>query len=153
MTAPAAPTATPPARGAGGQLDRRTVIAAAVILTVAIIGGVAIVAFGTREPSPAQVRKNHAELVNGPAQSIEPANSGAPPTNGGDRGGWEQLTMLALICTAIVGLGLVVFRGSKRSQAGRAAWRAAAATGVDGAVPRDPRFDPPVTPPAPPATT
>ena len=142
---PGAPQGRPRSGPAAGQLDRRAVIAAAVILAVAIVGGVTIVALKAREPSAAEIKRNNAEANDGPPSIIVAPNTGAKPQDGGDRGGWEQLTIFGLILASMVGLGFVVFLGSRRQRAGRAAWRAAAATGRDGAVPRDPRFDPPVS--------
>ena len=132
---PPQPSPRPRSRSASGQLDRRTIIASAALLTVAICGGIIWVA-ATADSGPRRDTQGQQQEDGGDKPHIiDRPNSGHAPTNPGDRGGWEQLSLLGLIVAAIVGLAVVVFRGGSRARAGRAAWKDAAASGRDGAVP------------------
>ena len=136
MTSPAAPPPTSTPAGAGarrttGEFDRRTLVISALVLFGAIaIGILAIAAFSDPgEPTPRapgeQVKPN----------ALERPNQGAAPQNPGDRGGWEQLAILGLIIVAVVVIAVVVFRGGgAKAKANRERWKAAGASGHDGAI-------------------
>jgi len=114
--------------------DRRTIIVAAVVLFVAIAGGVAAVAFRTDSgirQQPSTSSDAEGDVI---PRIIPRPDEGSAPKNAGDRGGWEQLAVFGLMMMAMAGIGLVIFRGGRSARAGRAAWRAAAASGHDGAV-------------------
>lgn len=152
MSGPPSPTSpagssAPPARPVGAvgaapgrssgrsdALDRRTVVLSAVLLVVAIVGGTALVAMladegPTRDPSALVTDEGAAR----PAIIPRP-NEGRAPEDPGDRGGWAQLGLLGLIVGSLVGITVVVVRGSGASRARRAAWLAAAESGHDGAL-------------------
>ena len=63
---------------------------------------------------------------------IERPNEGTGPQNPGDRGGWEQLLVLAMIIVSVVVIGLVVFRGGSKARANRERWKAAGRSGRSG---------------------
>ncbi len=103
-------------------------------MTVAIVGGVAIVAattdFGPRRDTQGQLPEDGGAKPH----IIERPNTGHAPENPGDRGGWEQLSLLGLIIAAVVVIIAVGVRGGgAKARAGREAWKAAAETGRDGA--------------------
>jgi len=120
-------------RSASSEIDRRTIIWSAVVLVGALLVGVIVVAVtydpGPTNPAPAQTGGAEAPRI------IPQPNSGTAPDDAGDRGGWEQLALMGLIMAALVGIGIVALRGpGSKARAGREAWKAAAATGRDGAV-------------------
>lgn len=125
---------TPRTPAAGGDTSRRTIIWSAVLLAVVIIGGVAVVA-ATSDVGPRRDTQGQLPEEGGAKPHIiERPNSGRAPENPGERGGWEQLSLLGLIMVAVVVIVTVAVRGGgKKARAGRAAWKAAAATGRDGA--------------------
>ncbi|KAA0235254.1 MAG: hypothetical protein EDR02_04770 [Actinobacteria bacterium] len=47
---------------------------------------------------------------------IPQPNSGSPPDHPGDRGGWQQLSLLALIVVAVAAIFLLVRRESRRKR-------------------------------------
>ena len=109
------------------------VVTAAVSLLGVILGGAILVATLSKQPTAAQQRRAHADAVSSTPRSIDQPNSGTAPKHPGDRGGWEQLTLLGLIVGAVAIGGFALWRGGGKAKAGREAWRAAAATGRDGA--------------------
>lgn len=132
MDAPATPTAKGPTkRSASSQIDPRTIWLSAAVLVGALLLGVILVAV-TYDPAPT----TEAPPAAGAAPHIVPKpNSGQAPTDAGDPGGWAQLALLGLLVVTMVGIGFVMMRSRSRSaKAGREAWKAAAATGQDGAV-------------------
>jgi hypothetical protein len=111
--------------------DRRTILWSGVLLFGVIIVGVAAAAIfaDPGEPNP-QTR-----AADRPPSIIVQPNSGKAPEDPGDRGGWEQLTLLGLIVLAVGGIATVVIRGGgAKAKANRQRWRDAAASGRDGAV-------------------
>ncbi|MGI8756606.1 MAG: hypothetical protein ACR2MB_12255 [Acidimicrobiales bacterium] len=126
---------------------RRTAFWAALLLAGAIVGGVVGVAVltdgsagGNRRDTQGQV----AEDGGAKPHIIERPNSGRAPKHPGDRGGWEQLALLALMTAAVVAIVVVAVRGGgARARAGRAAWRAAAESGRDGGGSAAPGGEPP----------
>jgi hypothetical protein len=120
-----------------GHVPRKTIwIAALVMIGLTGLGVIGVAAFapdngtGTRVDTNGQLAEQGGEKPH----IIELPNSGHAPRNDGDRGGWEQLTLLAMIVVALGGIAYMMVRSRGRAQAGRNAWRAAAATGRDGAV-------------------
>ena len=132
------PRPRPVDAAAEAAATRRTAIWAAVVLTVAIVGGVVAVATLTDGNAGGPRRDTQGQLTDaGEAKPhiIERPNSGTAPKNPGDRGGWEQLSLLALIVVVVGAIVVVAVRGGgAKARAGRAAWRAAARSGHDGAV-------------------
>jgi hypothetical protein len=132
----AAPAATRSSSGRDGSLDRRTVVLSAVLLAVAIVGGTALVAT-LADDGPARDPAEQLTDEAAPRPRIIPRpNEGRAPEEPGDRGGWAQLTLLGLIVVSLAGIAVVVVRGSGAARARRAEWRAAADSGVDGALDR-----------------
>ena len=104
-----------------------------------IVGGIVAVSVSVDDGPRRDTQGQLEEAGGAKPHIIERPNSGKPPENPGDRGGWEQLGLLALIVVAVVGIGYAAVRGGRKARAGRAAWRAAAATGRDGAIDDRPR--------------
>lgn len=126
-TASSKPTPPRPTRR-GGELDRRTVMAAALILFGSLIVGiVAMAVFADPGPDPQPADAGAPHIIGKP-------NSGSAPTRSGDRGGAEQLLLLAGIVVAIGGIGFVAFKGGSQAKANRDQWKAAAGSGQDGAL-------------------
>jgi hypothetical protein len=117
----------------GRQVERKTAVAAAVALIGIILGGAVLVATLAKQPTSSEVRKAHADAIDGPPRSIDQPNSGTKAKHNGDRGGWEQLALLGVLVVAVAVVGVFVFRSGGKARAGREAWKAAAATGRDGA--------------------
>lgn len=120
-----------------GRNDRRTLILAAGLLAGVIIAGMVVVALSVDEGPRTDTQGQLAEQGGAKPHIIPRPNDGHPPEDPGDRGGWEQLSLFGVLAVAIVGIGVMVFRGGRSARANRAAWRAAAATGRDGALDRD----------------
>ena len=130
MTAPTAPRPPKTAARRGGQIERKTIIfSAAVLFGALIIGIVFLVVFADpgSEPQPTATESGMPHIIDRP-------NSGSKPTNPGDRGGSEQLLLFDGMCIALIGIGFVVFRGGAKARANRDRWKAAGATGQDGAL-------------------
>jgi hypothetical protein len=137
---PPSTTAAPaPSRAAPGSFDRRALVLSALLLAVAIIGGIVAVTVTSDEGDRTANQLEEGEIP--PASAIPRPGRGRPPTQPGDRGGWEQLGLLGLLVTAMAGIGVVVFRGGRTARANRARWQAAGATGQDGALDRPPGDD------------
>lgn len=135
--------------------DRRTLVVSALALIIVIVGGMAIVAITsdaeTQNDPQAQVAGEEA-----PSPAIIPQpGEGKAPSSPNERGGSEQLALFGLVLAAMAGIGVVVFRGGKRAQAGRAEWAAAGRTGHDGVLVAHDQLAPDadLTPAAAPATS
>jgi hypothetical protein len=112
--------------------DRRTILWSGLLLFgVIIVGVVAAAIFADPgEPDPQSARS-----TDRPPSIIVQPNSGEAPEDPGDRGGWEQLALLGLIVVVVGGIATVVIRGGgAKAKANRERWKAAAASGRDGAV-------------------
>ncbi len=119
---------------ASGTLDRRTIVASALVLLVVLIGGIALVSVSV-DSGPRQDTRDQLTEDGGTKPHIIPRpGDGQAPEDAGDLGGWGQLSLFGLILGSMAGIGVVIFRGGRKARAGRAAWTAAAATGHDGAV-------------------
>lgn len=129
------PDGPPPAVRRGPSVDRRTVIWSATLLVVVIFAGMFVVAAALDDGPRRDTQGQLTEEGGAKPHIIPRPNEGRAPTDPGDPGGWEQLTLFGVLAVALVGIGVVVARGGgARARAGRAAWRAAAASGHDGAV-------------------
>jgi hypothetical protein len=120
-----------------GQIPRKTIwLAALVMIGLTGLGILAVGAFapsdtgGGRKDTQGQLTEQGGDKPH----IIERPNSGTAPKTNGDRGGWEQLSLLAVLIVAMGGITFMMVRSRGGAQAGRAAWRAAAATGRDDAV-------------------
>jgi hypothetical protein len=87
----------------------------------------AVVAYATAGSSGDPNPTAQANAAQG--QSIPEPGSGHKPTGPGDRGGWEQLSLLGVIVVGVVGLGVLAWRSATRTRAGRQQWLDAAARG------------------------
>lgn len=120
-----------------GQVDRRSVVLAAVVLLGLLAIGVVGVALFADDGAGGRRQDTQGQLTeDGGAKPhiIDRPNSGTAPEDEGDRGGWEQIALFAVMVVAVGGIGFVAFRSRGRARAGRQAWAAAGATGRDGAV-------------------
>jgi len=100
------------------------------VLIVGVVAVAATVSDGPRRDTQNQLAEN-----GGAKPHIIPRpDDGHAPTGAGDRGGWEQLALMGLMTAAVVGIGLVIFRGGRKARENRAAWREAGRSGVDGAL-------------------
>ena len=143
--APKAPPQTPRVRSASatGDFSRRTLVLSALALGLVLVLGVAIVAL-TTDPGPRQDTQGQLREAGGSKPHIIPRpGEGHAPKNPGDPGGWEQLTLFAVMLGGMVGIGVVIFWGGRKARANRAQWIAAGATGRDGVLgePAPPDFD------------
>lgn len=128
--------------------DRRTLVVSALALIVVIVGGMAIVAI-TSDASARNETKTQAAAEAGGTGGADAAPSiiprpgeGQEPRSASERGGSEQLALFGLVLAAMVGIGVVVFRGGKTARAGRAEWLAAGRTGHDGVLLNHDELDP-----------
>ncbi len=124
--------------------DRRTLVVSALALLVVIVGGMAIVAI-TSDPENNGRRDTQGQLQEqgGAKPHIIPLpGDGQAPAAPNERGGSEQLALFGLVMAAIVGIGVVVFRGGKRARVGREEWLAAGRTGHDGVLLEHDHLDP-----------
>ncbi|MCB0977067.1 MAG: hypothetical protein KDB02_06370 [Acidimicrobiales bacterium] len=113
--------------------------AAAVVFGAVLLGAVAVAFFAG--DSGESTSATTTTMVLGPDGSVVPQverpsslprpNSGKKPEEAGDPGGWEQLTVFALVAVGMLGIGTVVFRGGKRTRARRAQWLAQSAPGQE----------------------
>lgn len=71
--------------------------------------------------------------VGGRPSIIPNPAEGRGPSSPEEPGGWMQLGLFGVLALALGGIGYAIFRGGRTARANRAAWRAAAATGRDGA--------------------
>lgn len=130
--------AAPPTRVRRDQdaANRRTIILSAIVLMVAIIGGVTAVALLSDGDTgrDTAIETSAEGQPDAKPRSIPKPNEGRAPEDAGDRGGWAQLSLLVLIVASISGIGVKVVRGSKTSRQRRAAWLAAADADHDGAL-------------------
>lgn len=99
---------------------------AAAVLFLAVAVGVIVlttsVNSGERKDTQGQLQED-----GGAKPHIIPLpNSGTPPKNPGDRGGWEQFLVMGLIVAGLGVIGVLALRGNRTARANRAAWRAAA---------------------------
>jgi uncharacterized protein HemX len=115
--------------------DRRTIVISALVMIAVLLGGVALVAVTsdagdeTRTDTQSQLPGDSG----GAAPNIIPRpGEGKAPAAPNERGGSEQLALFGLVLAAMVGIGVVLFRGGKKARAGRAEWAAAGRTGQDG---------------------
>lgn len=130
------PSSTPPASSkrspaaATESAERRSFLLAGLVLAAVILVGVVVVAAtSATDPGPRRDTQGQLGEDDGAKPHIIPRpGEGEAPDDPGDRGGWEQLSLFGLLVVAIAGIGLVIFRGSRRTRAGRQAWRAAAST-------------------------
>ena len=124
--------------------SRSSIVIAAIVMICALAAGAAIVALtnGSGERDRSLGATTEAELIEemaregtltGSPDIIPNPAEGVGPSDPGDPGGWQQLALFGLLAASLLGIGFVIFRGSKRAQANRARWREAAATGRDGA--------------------
>jgi hypothetical protein len=130
MTAPAAPKKPPARRAEAGQIPRRMFVMSALVLFGALVIGIGAIAVFSDPGAPSK----DANEQDATPHIITQPNSGTEPESSGDRGGTAQLLLMAGMCAAIVGIGVVAFRGGKGAKANRERWKAAGQTGTDGAL-------------------
>ncbi len=121
---PAATAARRP--GAGGAPDKRMMIAAALVLFGAIVIGIVAVSASV-DTGPRKDTQGQQPETAGQPHIIPRPNEGVAPKDGGDRGGWEQITLMAVVVASVLLIGVLALRGGKRAKAGREAWMARAA--------------------------
>jgi len=116
-------------------VSRRTIVLSAAALVAVLIAGIMIVVV-SGDDSPTGTPTTLPVTITTPDGSVVPAgqnpsiipdpSQGQGPTEPGDPGSAEQLGLLAVLLVALIGIGVVVFRGSRKTQARRAQWLAAA---------------------------
>ena len=125
--APAAAGRPSSGRDATSTVSRTQLRLAAALLFGAILAGVVAFALLTDPGAPSQ--------PSGKPAIIPAPNEGTAPTDPGDRGGWEQLTLLGVVIVVVAGIGVFAVRGrGAGARPSRAAWEAAGASDHDGAV-------------------
>ena len=134
-SATSSPTPAPPSRPSrtirrGGDLDRRTIVVSALLLFGALVVGIVLIAVfsdpGTT-PGPTTTDAGTPHIIDRP-------NSGTAPARPGDRGGSAQLLLLAGMVAVLGAIAYAALRGGSKARANRERWKAAAATGRDGAL-------------------
>lgn len=115
---------------ATGSFDRRILVLSAALLLVAIVGGIVAVTVTSDAGDQKENQLREGEIPR--AAAIPQPGRGRAPENPGDRGGSEQLGLFAVMLAALVGIGVVILRGSRKTRANRAQWMAAGASGRDG---------------------
>ena len=126
---------------ASGDFSRKTLILSALALGLILVLGVAVVAL-TADSGPRQDTQGQTPEAGGPKPHIIPKpGEGQAPQDSGDRGGWEQLGLFGVMLGAMVGFGVVIFRGGRKARANRAQWVAAGTSGRDGALGESPPPD------------
>ena len=126
MSATAPPQQSPSAPSKDTNDGRRAFILAGLALTLVVVIGVVAVTL-TSDPGPRRDTQGQLTEDGGAKPHIIPRpGEGKAPENPGDRGGWEQLALFALMLAAMVGIGFVIFHGSRKTRAARARWLAAA---------------------------
>ena len=107
--------------------DRRQYWIAGLVLGLSLLAITVIVSVAADKPSTRQDTQGQLEENGGAKPHIIPLpNSGQAPESPGDRGGWEQLMTLGLILAGVGLVAVLVWRGTRRPNAGRQAWLAAA---------------------------
>lgn len=114
-------------------------VAAAVVFGAVLLGAVAVAWLAG--DSGGTSASTTTTLVVEPDGSVQPQldrpsslpqpNTGRAPEDSGDPGGWEQLTVFALVTAGMLCIGVIVFRGGKRTRARRAEWLAQSAPGQE----------------------
>lgn len=114
-------------------------IGAAVLFAAVLVGAIAVAFFAGSDDEATSTTTTAVEI--GPDGSTVPVyerpsslpepNSGRAPEDSGDPGGWEQALVFALMAGGMLTVGLVVFRGGRRTRARRAEWLAAAGPGEE----------------------
>ncbi len=126
---------------ASGDFSRKTLVLSALALGLVLVIGVGVVAL-TTDSGPRQDTQGQTPEAGGSKPHIIPRpGDGQPPQNPGDRGGWEQLTLFTMMLGAMLGIGVVIFRGGRKARANRAQWLAAGTSGQDGALGEPPPPD------------
>ncbi len=103
----------------------RTVIAAtlfvAVFLTAGLLASVALAPSASAQTGGSDGATTTSSVVaEVPVPHIIPRpNSGTPPTDAGDRGGWLQGTIFFIICAGVLVIGALVVRESRKARAER----------------------------------
>jgi len=147
-TSDAPPTSPHRSIGATPGFDRRALWLSAGLLLVAIVGGVVAVTVTSDGGDRKENRIQEGEIP--PAEAIPQPGRGRAPEKPGDRGGSEQLGLLAVMLAAVAGISVVIFRGGKNARANRAQWMAAGVDATDEKV--DEVSTAPDTPDGPPST-
>ncbi len=114
----------------GAELDRRTIVLSALVLFGVLVVGIGLMAVFSDPGDTAGPTTTDA----GSPHIIDRPNSGSEPTRPGDRGGPEQLLLLGGMVVTLGAIGYIALRGGSKAKANRERWKAAAATGRDGAI-------------------
>ena len=128
-----------PSRSAAGP-NRSTFLAAAALFIAVGVGALVVSLLGP-DAGRDDASTSSTVVVTTPDGSTVTAverpsivpepNSGREPEDSGDRGGLQQTVLFGLIVLATAGIGVAIFRGSRRTRAKRAEWVAAAAPGQE----------------------
>jgi len=114
--------------------DRKTIWLSALAMVVILLGGLLVTTVVLDAGPAGKTKVDVTDSSGAKPVSIPQPNTGTGPKTSGDRGGWEQLAVFGLMLGAMLGIGVVVFRGGKKSRAGKAQWMAAGESGHDGAL-------------------
>lgn len=113
------------------RVSLRRIAAAVTVLFVLLLGGAALATPSGAGPIAAEAAQTQPGQ---PTPSTTPAttplttprivpqpNSGRAPRDSGERGGFQQNLVFAMICFGLVVIGLLIWRDSRRKLAARAA--------------------------------
>lgn len=91
-------------------------LGALVLVVLVTLAGAGVAA----TPATGQASSTTSTLVDPDATGILPQpDSGTPPDDAGDRGGWAQLAVLGLTVGGVAVVGLLAARSARRARAGR----------------------------------
>ncbi len=94
-------------------------------LVLVLVAVAFVLAFGSWQPASAsgtQTADSDTTTTSVIAEiphSIQRPNTGTPPTDPGDRGGWLQGAIFFIICAGVVVIGVLVVRESRKARARR----------------------------------
>ena len=113
---PEAPLSRPeqPARAQHDRGDRRSFVWVAVALTAVIVvltGSLVLVTEVWDPPTP-----QSGSAAQSQAPALDLPDGGREPTRPGDRGGWEQLALLGLLCVVFAGGVAYLVTSSRRAR-------------------------------------
>lgn len=103
--------------------QRKSFLLAGLVLLLVILVGVVAVTLVSEDNGAASDDQSEKIRDGETRPGIVPRpGEGTAPEEPGDRGGWAQLALFALMLGAMVAIAVVVVRGTKRTRAGRQAW-------------------------------
>lgn len=104
----------PASTAEGDRAARRSFVRVAVTLTAVIViltGALVLVTVLLDPPAP-----RPGSVAHNQAPALDLPDAGQPPTRPGDRGGWEQLALLGMLCVVFAGGAAYLVSSSRRAR-------------------------------------